>query len=102
MFASNLYNSKRKLGEINFKEKHTFNNRMKESRNIISKYPERVPVIVEKQAMSDVMDIDKNKFLVPCDLTVGQFVYVIRKRMKCPQKRQYLFSWIIKYQHSLA
>ncbi|PIA35701.1 hypothetical protein AQUCO_03500215v1, partial [Aquilegia coerulea] len=50
-------------------------------------------VIVEKAEKSDIPNIDKkntffysyNKFyryLVPADLTVGQFVYVIRKRIK--------------------
>lgn len=46
------------------------------------KYPDRIPVIVEKAAKSDVPDLDKKKYLVPEDLTVGQFVYVIRKRVK--------------------
>uniref|UniRef100_A0A6C0L0A5 Autophagy-related protein n=1 Tax=viral metagenome TaxID=1070528 RepID=A0A6C0L0A5_9ZZZZ len=80
----NYYNSRENVCIDSFKSKHSFENRCKESRSITSKYPDRVPVIVEKQEMSDVVDIDKNKFLVPCDLTVGQFVYVIRKRMKMP------------------
>ena len=38
------------------------------------------------------MDIDKKKYLVPQDLTVGQFVYIIRKRIKLsPEKAIYLF-----------
>jgi GABA(A) receptor-associated protein len=37
---------------------------------------------VEKSPKSDVPDLDKKKYLVPSDLTVGQFVYVIRKRVK--------------------
>jgi|TARA_X000000368_G_scaffold254972_1_gene201545 GABA(A) receptor-associated protein len=39
-------------------------------------------VIVEKSPKSDVPELDKKKYLVPSDLTVGQFVYVIRKRVK--------------------
>ncbi|KAD4386028.1 hypothetical protein E3N88_26197 [Mikania micrantha] len=39
-------------------------------------------VIVEKAERSDIPDIDKKKYLVPADLTVGQFVYVVRKRIK--------------------
>tara|TARA_Y100000389_G_scaffold140468_1_gene138321 strand:+ start:12164 stop:12568 length:405 start_codon:yes stop_codon:yes gene_type:complete len=91
MSVSNIYNSyynSRNSSDIaTFKNKHTFENRKKESYNIISKYPHRIPVIVEKQQTSDVVDIDKNKFLVPCDLTLGQFVYVIRKRMKMPPEK---------------
>jgi GABA(A) receptor-associated protein len=53
-----------------------------ESSRIRQKYPDRIPVIVEKSPKSDVPDLDKKKYLVPSDLTVGQFVYVIRKRVK--------------------
>jgi len=41
-----------------------------------------VPVIVERAEKSDIPVLDKKKYLVPADLTVGQFVYVIRKRIK--------------------
>ncbi|ANM67394.1 Ubiquitin-like superfamily protein [Arabidopsis thaliana] len=41
-----------------------------------------IQVIVEKAEKSDIPTIDKKKYLVPADLTVGQFVYVIRKRIK--------------------
>ena len=75
-----------------FKEQHDLNKRQQEARRILSKYPDRLPVIVEKAPNSDVPDIDKKKFLVPADLTVGQFVYVIRKRIKLtPEKSIFLF-----------
>ncbi|KAJ4778547.1 Autophagy-related protein [Rhynchospora pubera] len=64
-----------------FKEQHAFEKRKSEAARIREKYPDRVPVIVEKAERSDVPDIDKKKFLVPSDLTLGQFVYVIRKRI---------------------
>jgi len=46
------------------------------------KYPDRIPVIAEKSDKTSIADIDKKKYLVPADLTVGQFIYVIRKRIK--------------------
>ena len=40
----------------------------------------------------DLPDIDKKKYLVPTDLTVGQFVHVIRKRIKlAPEKAIFIF-----------
>ena len=36
---------------------------------------------------SDIPEIDKRKYLVPADLTVGQFVYVIRKRIMLPPEK---------------
>ncbi|XP_042946329.1 autophagy-related protein 8C-like isoform X1 [Carya illinoinensis] len=56
--------------------------RVAEAARIREKYPDRVPVIVEKAERSDIPDIDKKKYLVPADLTIGQFVYVVRKRIK--------------------
>ncbi|KAE8952758.1 hypothetical protein PR001_g33157, partial [Phytophthora rubi] len=51
-----------------------------------------VQVICEKADRSNIPDIDKKKYLVPADLTVGQFVYVIRKRIKLsPEKAIFVF-----------
>lgn len=56
--------------------------RQAEAGRIRQKYPDRIPVIAEKAEKSEIPDIDKKKYLVPADLTMGQFVYVIRKRIK--------------------
>jgi len=65
-----------------FKDQHSFDKRKAESSRIRAKYPDRIPVIAEKSTTSQIADIDKKKYLVPSDLTMGQFVYVIRKRIK--------------------
>ena len=49
-------------------------------------------MICEKVEKSDIPTIDKKKYLVPSDLTVGQFCYVIRKRIKlAPEKAIFIF-----------
>ena len=78
----------------NFKHKNLFKDRYNESITILKKYPDRIPVIVERSAKSsdDCPDIDKNKYLVPNDFTLGQFLFTIRKRMKLPpEKAIFLF-----------
>ncbi|MQM10564.1 hypothetical protein Taro_043457, partial [Colocasia esculenta] len=66
--------------------------RQAEASRIREKYPDRIPVIVEKAEKTDIPDIDKKKYLVPADLTVGQFVYVVRKRIKLsPEKAIFIF-----------
>ena len=70
-----------------FKQIHSFEKRLSESARIRSKYPERVPVIIEKDFNSDIIDLDKNKYLVPDELTIGQLIYVIRKRIKLPPEK---------------
>ncbi|XP_020698742.1 autophagy-related protein 8f-like [Dendrobium catenatum] len=70
------------MANSSFKLVHDFEKRRAEAARIREKYPDRIPVIVEKAERSDITNIDKKKYLVPADLTVGQFVYVIRKRIK--------------------
>lgn len=75
-----------------FKTEHALDKRKEESRRIRAKYPDRLPIIVEKSRRSKIQDIDKKKYLVPTELTVGQFVYVIRKRIKLrPEQALFLF-----------
>lgn len=77
---------------MKFKQEHDLEKRKSEAARIREKYPDRIPVIVEKADKSDIVDIDKKKYLVPADLTVGQFVYVIRKRIKLsPEKAIFIF-----------
>ncbi|KAI6006019.1 autophagy-related protein 8 precursor [Pisolithus albus] len=88
-----------------FKDEHPFEKRKQEAERIRQKYPDRIPVsirhiagrginggagfqvICEKADRTDIPTIDKKKYLVPSDLTVGQFVYVIRKRIKLPPEK---------------
>ena len=66
--------------------------RKTESARIRRMYADRIPVIIEKVAGTDVPEIDKNKFLVPSELTISQLVYVVRKRVKLtPEKAIFLF-----------
>ena len=67
---------------MSFRKNHPFEKRLQESNRILEKYPARIPIICEKHYGSDVPDIDKKKYLVPVDLTMGQLVFVIRKRIK--------------------
>ncbi|KAL6143889.1 hypothetical protein ACLB2K_054584 [Fragaria x ananassa] len=65
-----------------YKSEVPLEKREAEAARIREQHPDRVPVIVEKAEKSDVPDIEKNKYLVPADITVGQLVFVIRKKIK--------------------
>ena len=53
-----------------------------EAEKLMGKYPDRVPIIVSRNKHSTTTpEIDKHKYLVPVDLTAGQLLYVIRKRL---------------------
>jgi len=81
------------LERKSFKNIHIFEKRLSESSRIRLKYPDRVPVIIEKALNSDVSDLDKNKYLVPDELNIGQLIYVIRKRIKLSHE-QSIFIFI--------
>jgi GABA(A) receptor-associated protein len=81
--------------EPKFSETFSVEQRTKESEKILAKYPNRIPVIVERSntCSDEIPIIDKKKFLVPTDLTVGQFIYIVRKRIKIPStKAIFLFT----------
>ena len=77
---------------VDFKKKYSFDARYEESKNIMEKYEDRIPIIVTRDKKSKLEDIDKNKFLAPEDLTVAQFISVIRKRIKLSESEaMYIF-----------
>lgn len=78
-----------------YKTLNSFEFRRKEAERVLTKYPDRIPIICERTKANRPMlpNIDKNKYLVPNTLTVGQFMYVIRKRIKLEAERA-LFLFI--------
>lgn len=70
---------------IPYKSKKTYKERRLESKNIIEKYPDRIPVICERKGSTQLL-LNKYKYLVPKDLTVSQFMFIIRKRLTLPPK----------------
>lgn len=81
------------MNKFELKKKHSFEDRISESEKIKKKYNDRIPVIVEPSKQSRLNKIDKTKFLVPEDLTVGNFLSVIRKRIKLTSE-QALFIFV--------
>jgi len=87
------------LGKNNFKiqskfqKEYQFDTRKTESEKILVKYPDRIPLIVEKMPNNNLLpQISKTKFLVPSDITVSQFMFIIRKYLKLePSVSIYLF-----------
>ncbi|XP_066999785.1 microtubule-associated proteins 1A/1B light chain 3C [Anabrus simplex] len=66
-----------------FKNNKTYVTRKEEVLAIRSKFPNKVPVIVERFYKEQYLpQLDKTKFLVPQEITMSQFVTIIRKRMQ--------------------
>ncbi len=90
-----LKSSKMNAGKYKakFQKDHTFEVRSIESAKILAKYPDRIPLIVEKTPINSILpQISKSKFLVPADITITQFMFIIRKYLKLePSVSIYLF-----------
>ena len=78
-----------------FKNRYTFEQREADAIRVLSKYPDRVPIICERSNSANNIDcpiINKNKYLVSKDMTMGQFMYVIRRKLRIPpEKGMFLF-----------
>uniref|UniRef100_A0A3Q3X8I0 Uncharacterized protein n=1 Tax=Mola mola TaxID=94237 RepID=A0A3Q3X8I0_MOLML len=62
-----------------FKQRKSFATRRQEVAGIRSKFPNKIPVIIERYEREKYLPpLDKTKFLVPHELTVTQFVTIIR------------------------
>ncbi len=66
-----------------------------EAEKIIGRHPDRVPIIAEKASHCDssIPDLDKKKYLAPRDITMGQFGYVLRKRLKLAPEQALFLSF---------
>uniref|UniRef100_A0A3B4AD80 Uncharacterized protein n=1 Tax=Periophthalmus magnuspinnatus TaxID=409849 RepID=A0A3B4AD80_9GOBI len=65
-----------------FKQRKSFATRKQEAAGIRTKFPNKIPVIIERYEKEQFLPpLDKTKFLVPHELTMTQFVTIIRNRM---------------------
>jgi GABA(A) receptor-associated protein len=76
---------------MGFKENFSFDNRFLEASLKRKQYPHRIPVICEK-GDKKIRELKKKKYLVPDNLTLGQFIYILRKRIRLePHEAMFLF-----------
>jgi len=78
---------------MRFKQEFSFEQRREEAYRVINKFPDRVPIICEKSRTASINcpNIDKKKYLVLKNLTMADFQYYIRKRLRlAPEKAIFL------------
>ncbi|KAG5853095.1 microtubule-associated proteins 1A/1B light chain 3C [Anguilla rostrata] len=65
-----------------FKQRKCLATRKNEVCSIRSKFPNKIPVIVERYIREKHLPLlDKTKFLVPFELTMGQFLALLRSKI---------------------
>lgn len=82
------------LQYVNFKDKFNFEKRCQEYDKVYKKFPDKIPIIVEK-GNNKTYDIDQHKYLVPISckipITMGHFANDVRKRLKLKQDEALFF-----------
>jgi len=71
----------------NYKKVTSFEERKQKSLKMVLSYPDRIPVIIEMSPSSAnyqsyIAASHKVKYLVPYDLTMGQFIKILRDKIK--------------------
>ena len=66
---------------INHKDK-TIEERLKESKKVFEKYPDRLCIYIEKSEKCKIVNnLEKNKYIIPNTISVAEFIVIIRKRI---------------------
>lgn len=78
---------------FSYKRDNLFQNRINECCKIKRKYPNRIPIICEKDPKCKlVSDLKKIKYLAPLDISIGQFMHVIRKQLRLRESQSIYFK----------
>jgi GABA(A) receptor-associated protein len=67
---------------LTFKQRYPIDERYAESERVMHTYADRIPVICERGRNARLASLKRKKFLIPRDLKMGQFMYVIRKHLR--------------------
>ena len=70
----------------------TLNERIIYSQKLLSKYPDRIPVVIEK---SEFMELQNYKYLLPSNLIVSEFMCIIKTKMnKALDEKKAIFTFV--------
>ena len=74
-----------------YKKENSLNTRQIKTFEILKKYPTRIPIFVDTNKNQD-FTIEKQKYLVPEDLSIAQFMYILRNKINLDKSQSiYLF-----------
>ena len=73
--------------QFNFKTKiQDVNQRKKMSENILQSYPDKIPIICEKDPNAKFNGLDKTKFIIDKDIMVSQLIENLSKKIEIGEK----------------
>jgi GABA(A) receptor-associated protein len=76
---------------MDYKQRYSFAQRKEISERLRQSHPDRVPIILVRG--NNVQEVERQKYLVPSDTTVGKFLYEVRKNLKLnAEKAIFIFT----------
>jgi len=81
--------------KFSYRTKDTLDKRKMLSKELFEKFPNRIPVIIEKSKTDKIISstITKSKFLVSYDTTISEFMCILRKKIKIDENSSiYIFT----------
>lgn len=72
---------RREIVQKTYYDSHTIEQCLEEVRKIKERHPDRIPVLIEQADMSRLPNLDKKKFLVPGNMSLGEFTHTVRRRL---------------------
>jgi hypothetical protein len=79
-------------------ENLTLEERIRYSTKLAINYPDYIPVIISKGGNDKILqDIDKTKYLIPKNLSVGEFLCIIRKKINTDSKQAIFVFIVVKH-----
>lgn len=76
-----------------YQNKYPLEKRKDDSRGIRERYPDRIPVIVYVEEKSEIPKLDKIKYLIYPEMTVSQFMYILRNKVHIPPEKA-IFAFV--------
>lgn len=86
-----------------FRSTFTREQRLNEFKRIISKHPDRIPIVIDIESKG--LHLKKRKYLAPSDMLFCQFQHIIRQQLKVSPNESlfFFYDWSIPSPtHTLA
>ena len=83
--------------EYKYKKKISEEERKNQSRILLMRNPNKIPLILEKDPNSKVKELQKTKFLIAKDCTVNHFIQMIKGLIQVPEYETLFFAAKGKY-----
>ena len=77
--------------EFKYKKEKSLEERKEEYQKVIEEHPGKIGVICEKAPQSNIVDIEKSKYLINEEFNLTQFTSIIRKKLNMDKEDAIFF-----------